>query len=133
MTKKNFYDFGVMMKNDSKILFDNRSFHNSVYIGAFVLESYIKILLIDKESQYTGHIGTSLINRLRSVSPETFSSTILVESSDSYPSNLLSPEYDINFRYEVNKWTEEAFCKNIQDEVLKVYNALNNFRIMGLI
>lgn len=143
MTKQNFYDFGVMMKNDSELLFNNNSFHNSVYLGAFVLEAYIKVLLINnganthigtRDNSYGGHIcSLNFVNRLNSISPEAFSNSILESNNNGYPTKLLSSDYSIHYRYEVNKWTDEVFCQDIQDEVLKIYQALNNFRITGVL
>lgn len=36
MTKEEFYDFGIMMANDSKLLFDNKKYHNSVYLSEYI-------------------------------------------------------------------------------------------------
>lgn len=135
MTKENFYDFGVMMKNDSVMLFNNGSLHNSVYLGAFVLESYIKILLIHNNAEnYFGHICNSrFVNRLNTISPESFDNSILSSNNSDYPSKLLGDDYDINYRYEVDKWTDPTFSQVVQDEVIKIYNALNNLRVTGIV
>ncbi|RLA83300.1 MAG: hypothetical protein DRG78_04800 [Epsilonproteobacteria bacterium] len=139
MTKRNFYDFGLIMANDSNLLFNNNSLHNSVYLGAFVLEAYVKILFINngaitpngqRANSYGGHINDSkMVERLQSIYPNVFSSSILEPSDDKYPTTLLSSVYDINYRYEVDKWIDESTCQNIQDEVLEIYDALNDLRI----
>jgi len=128
MTKQNFYDFGMMMKKDSNILFDEGSLHNSVYLGAFVLEAYVKILLIEENQNYYGHINSgNFINRLQSIHPEVFDNSTLNISK------LLSSEYDINYRYEVDKWIDPLFCQEIQDEIEQVKNALQELRIDGVL
>ena len=128
MTKQKFYDFGMMMKKDSNILFDEGSLHNSVYLGAFVLEAYVKILLIEENQNYYGHINSgNFINRLQSIHPEVFDNSTLNISK------LLSSEYDINYRYEVDKWIDPLFCQEIQDEIEQVKNALQELRIDGVL
>ena len=128
MTKQNFYDFGMMMKKDSNILFDEGSLHNSVYLGAFVLEAYVKILLIEENQNYYGHINSgNFINRLQSIHPEVFDNSTLNISK------LLSSEYDINYRYEVDKWIDPLFCQEIQDEIEQVKNALKKLRMDGVL
>ena len=128
MTKQKFYDFGIMMKEDSNILFDEGSLHNSVYLGAFVLEAYVKILLIEENQNYYGHINSgNFINRLQSIHPEVFDNSTLNISK------LLSSEYDINYRYEVDKWIDPVFCQDIQDEIEQVKNALQKLRIDGVL
>jgi len=51
-TKKDFYNFGMMMVEDSKILYENNSLHNSVYFAVFALEAYLKIKLIISRKEY---------------------------------------------------------------------------------
>jgi len=134
MTKQDFYDFGIIMKNDSKLLFDNGRLHNSVYLGAFVLEAYIKILLIKENKNYCGHINDGkMLERLMAVNPEVLSGSILETSHTNYPVKLFSNEYDINFRYKVNRWTDLTLCQTVQEEVLKIQVALNDLRTMGIL
>ena len=139
MTKQNFYNFAMMMGNDSNILYNSNSYHNSIYLGAFTLEGYIKILFIHKGANtpngqsinsYGGHINDGkMIERLQSLHPDMFSGSILESSDNNYPHKLLSAEYDINFRYDVNKWTDVSLCQDIQNEILSIYDALHDFRI----
>ena len=134
MTKEKFYDFAIMMKRDSSILFNNNSLHNSVYLGAFVLESYIKILLIDKNQNYFGHLNDNrMLERLRAISPESFSNTILDLNDLRYPTKLLSAEYNINYRYEIDKWTKQIFCQKVQREIEFIKDDLQRLRIDGVI
>jgi len=128
MTKQEFYDFAMMMKEDSNILFDRGSLHNSVYLGAFVLEAYVKILLIEENQNYYGHINSgNFVNRLQSIYPEVFTDSTLNISK------LLSSEYNINYRYEVNRWIDPIFCQEVQNEIEQVKNALQRLRIDGVI
>jgi len=143
MTKQNFYDFAMMMSVDSKLLHNNNKLHNSVYLGVFVLEAYVKILLIDngattprgiRDNSYGGHINDNkMIERLETLHPNVFSNSILMSNHDKYPNNILSDKYDINFRYEVDKWIDAIFCQDIQDEVNNVKIALNELRIQGVL
>ena len=135
MTKQNFYDFALMMKRDSNILFENNSLHNSVYLGGYVLEGYIKILLIHKDINYYGHINDKNNNFLKkldiikSSDSELFGNTILEDNSEKYPNNLLSDVYDINFRYDINKWTDGNFAQDIQNEIEYIYENLVDLKI----
>jgi hypothetical protein len=143
MTKQEFYDFAMMMKRDSNILFDSNSLHNSVYLGAFVLEAYIKILFINNgantprgqsSSSYGGHINDGrMVERLQTLFPSVFSNSILEVSSDKFPTKLLSSEYDINYRYEVNRWIDPVFCQEVQNEIEQVKNALERLEMDGAI
>ena len=139
MSKQNFYDFAMMMANDSKLLFEANRLHNSVYLGGYVLEAYIKIILIDKNSNYYGHINDKdnkflkKLNRVKRNYPDFFDNNILNENNDNYPSHILSEEYNINFRYEIDKWSDVIFCQNIQNEIEKIQIALNELRIQGVL
>lgn len=143
MTKQEFYDFGIMMKNDSNILFDNNQKHTSVYLAGYVLEAYIKIILIDKgESDYIGHLGDrEFLNKFRRIIalyPE-FSDNILQTNNINYPKKLFDGQgnnttkasWKIQHRYKVNNWTDSTFCANIQSEVVNIHSALNDLRITG--
>lgn len=145
MTKEEFYKFGVMMQKNSKILFDNNQYHTSVYLGGYVLEAYIKMILILKdEDSYIGHLGDSeFLSKFRnivSIHPE-FSDNILQTTNTNYPkmlfngqgNNTTKASWKIQYRYKVNNWTNESFCQKVQDEVLNVKSALFDSRItMGL-
>jgi len=135
MTKQEFYDFSELMAEDSEILFNKNAYHNSVYLGAFVLEAYIKILLIKNGStKYFGHINSgNFVQRLEDISPSEFNNSILRTGHSSYPSKLLSEDYDINYRYEINKWSDEDFAQDIQAELVKIETALTKLRIDGVL
>lgn len=151
MTKENFYDFSMMMKKNSKILFEAGRNHTSVYLAGYVLEGYVKILLIHKGatthqgntiSSYGGHINNSnFINRLNSIDPSMFNNSILNQSDTNYPQYLLNgdgavnskDEWDINYRYETQRWTDRNFAQNIQDEIENIEVALAQLRIDGVV
>lgn len=138
MTKRKFYDLGLLMKNDSTVLFNINAYHNSVYLAAFVLESYIKILFIhngantprgQRIDSYGGHINDGrMIQRLQTLHPNMFSGSILEQNHSRYPNYLMSNDYDINYRYEVDKWTDEPFCECVQNEILEIINEMNDLR-----
>ncbi len=136
MTKKQFYDFALMMKKDSNILFKNEAYHNSVYLAGYVLEGYIKIFLLD-ENNYRNHYGHlndgKLLERLKTFNPEFFENSILNEDNINYPQNLLSDKYNINFRYEVDKWTDLKFCEKVHNEILKIEEELIRLRLEGIL
>ena len=125
MTKEDFYDFAKLMYNDSKILFDKKSYHNSVYLGAFVLEGYIKYLILknNPDGDFYGHINESnfmrKVARLLDIALPEDGISILKQGYDFYPENLFSSKYDINYRYEVdiNKWNNQEFAQKIQNEI----------------
>jgi hypothetical protein len=151
MTKESFYNFSIMMKENSKILFKANRNHTSVYLAGYVLEGYVKILLIHKGatthlgntiSSYGGHIhNSSFINRLNSIDPVMFSNSILNQADSNYPQNLLNgdgvanskDEWDINYRYEINRWTDRNFAQNIQNEIEHIEVALAQLRIDGVV
>ena len=151
MTKLKFYDFSIMMKENSKILFDADRNHTSVYLAGYVLEGYVKILLIhngatthqgNSNSSYGGHINNpNFINRLNAIDPHIFSNSILNQSNDSYPKYLLNgdglvnskDEWNINYRYEIQRWTDTNFAQNIQNEINNIQEALAHLRIDGVI
>ena len=135
MTKQEFYEFSELMAKDSKILFNQNAYHNSVYLGAFVLEAYIKILLIKNGStKYFGHINSgNFLQRLENISPSEFNNSILRRGDLSYPTKLLSEEYDINYRYDVKRWSSKDFAENIQAEVIQIQTALAKLRIDGVL
>lgn len=143
MTKQKFYEFAIMMRENSKILFENDKKHTSVYLGGYVLEAYIKILLISKgEDDYIGHLGDSeflkKFKRIISLHPE-LADNLLQETSLSYPkclfngrgNNTTKASWKIGHRYQVENWTDQTFCQNIQAEVDIVETALNHLRIDG--
>ena len=145
MTKRNFYDFAIMMKENSKILFDHDKNHTSVYLAGYVLEAYIKILLLHKaEPNYEGHLGDSnFLNKFKqilAIHPE-FADNILQETSDDYPkflfngqgNNTTKASWKIGHRYIVSNWTDDRFCQNIQSEIVKIETALSYLRINGIL
>ena len=145
MTKEEFYKFGIMMEKNSSILFENNQFHTSVYLGGYVLEAYIKMILIYKgEADYIGHLGDSnFLSKFRSIismHPE-FSDNILQTTNINYPkmlfngqgNNTTKASWKIDHRYKVDNWTDEAFCAKVQVEVQNIKNSLNEIRMtMGL-
>jgi len=151
MTKQNFYDFAIMMKENSNILFNANRNHTSIYLAGYVLEGYIKILLISQRAtrhignsndSYGGHINNSnFINRLNSINPELFSGSIINPVHSNYPSYLLNGDgvenskdkWNINYRYEVQRWTDRNFAQNIQKEIENINTALAQLRIDGVL
>ncbi len=139
------------MKKNSKILFEANRNHTSVYLAGYVLEGYVKILLIDNgattyqgnsSSSYGGHINNSnFINRLNTIDPVIFSNSILNQTNMNYPQYLLNgdgvvnskDEWNINYRYEIQRWTDRNFAQNIQNEIEKIEIALTNLRIDGVV
>ena len=122
------------------MLYDNTSLHNSIYFGAFVLEGYIKILLINSGATlngtptYKGHLhNSSFINRLQSINPESFSNSLLEQNHPQYPNHLLNDTYNINYRYEVDKWINILYCQDVQNEIRSIKEELINLRIDGVL
>jgi len=151
MTKQNFYDFSIMMRKNSELLYEANRNHTSIYLAGYVLEGFVKILLIHKGatthqgnslSSYGGHINNStFINRLNAIDPQMFSDSILNCTDTNYPKYLLNgdgsvnskDEWNINYRYEVKKWTDRNFAQKIQNEIIKIEAELAKLRIDGVI
>ena len=139
------------MKNNSNVLFNNRCTHTSVYLAGYVLESYIKILLINNgatkykgndNNSYGGHINShNFLTRLYSINPIQFSNSILSSPNAKYPTNIINgitsdpskSGWNINYRYDTDKWTDTIFASNIQDEIETINNEIINLRIDGVL
>ncbi len=149
--KERFYTFAQLMAKDSKILYEQEAWHSSVYFAGYVLEGYIKFLLIksgatthrgNNNNSYGGHINSlTFIERLSSTNPNLFNSSLLKQSNLNYPILLLvgrddvigADKWDINYRYEVNRWTNQIFAEDIQLEVANIQQELALFRIDGVL
>ena len=148
-SKESFYDFGLLMKKDSKVLFSDNCLHTSVYLAGYVLESYIKILLIVNGSVsrqgntgYGGHVNSgNFVNWLMTINPTSFNSSILFSNHDKYPKKLLEgasnntceSKWDINGRYEVDRWVDSSFSTCIQTEIDIIENELVKMKLDGVI
>ncbi|NRB81053.1 MAG: hypothetical protein HRU38_20705 [Saccharospirillaceae bacterium] len=141
-TQQEYYDFAMKMQGNSSTLLANDCHHASVYLGGYVLEAYIKILLINYgEERYFGHVGDNrFFNKFRRIvalHPEI--TDILQENNTLYPTTLLNGQdgvyekssWDVNHRYKVNIWSDADFCQQIQDEIQQIKSALINLRIDG--
>lgn len=148
MTKQNFYDFGITMANDSKLLYNNGKYHNSVYIGGYILESYIKIILLNNNYQYEEikqHLGdkelVDKINRLISFYPELFENSLLIKEDRNYPKFFFNggsnkthqSKWNVNQRYNIIQWSEENFCQKIQKEIAEIEKALIRIQREGVL
>ncbi|MDQ2045385.1 hypothetical protein NRL14_16910 [Pseudoalteromonas sp. 20-92] len=145
--KKKFYDVAMRMQANSSILFSNdcnNSNHGSVYLAGYVLEAYIKVLLLNYgETRFYGHVGETKFlekfKRITSVHPEI--ADILHESNPLYPEALLvgqdgaddKSSWDVNHRYSVNIWSDMDFCQRVQKEILQLKTALIELRIQGVL
>lgn len=148
-SKEDFYDFGLLMRKDSEVLFSDNRLHTSVYLAGYVLESYIKILLIVNGSGfrngfagYGGHVNSgNFVNRLMTIEPTVFNNSILFTTDDNYPTKLLNgastdiceSQWDINGRYEVNRWVDSSFSSCIQTEINNIESKLINMKLDGVI
>lgn len=146
MTKDDFYDFAMLMKNDSILLFENQSYHNSVYIGGYTLEAYIKIILIEYDNpDFSNHLGKiNLANKLKEIFalyPEYFEKSILIQGNKDYPrylfngngNNNTKSKWNINSRYKIEHWSDENFCSKIQEELVVIEKELVNLKLDGVI
>jgi len=144
MTKEEFYNFAIMMKEDSKILFEGNRNHTSIYLAGYVLEGYIKVLLLSKgEEEYIGHLGDSqFLNKFRRIIalyPE-LSDNILQENHTDYPKKLFNgggnnttkASWKIEHRYKVDSWTNRDFAQNIQAEIENIERALVQLILDGV-
>jgi len=146
-SKKDFYDFAQLMAKDSNILYENDALHNSVYFAGYVLEAYIKIILIHyKDENFMGHLGEKdfldKINRLieDNLYPNFFDTSILKEKSKQRPKKMFDGsdsttkvKWNIDSRYKVTHWTDKKFAEDIQKELKNIRTALAKLRIDGVI
>lgn len=148
-SKESFYKFGLLMNNDSDILFSNNCYHTSVYLAGYVLESYIKILLMVNGSTsrtgnngYGGHVNSgNFVTRLMSIAPNEFNNSILFPTNSKYPSKLLNGssanpsecQWDINHRYDVDRWTDSSFSLDIKNETSIIRQELVKMKLDGVI
>jgi len=138
------------MKKDSSILFENNSFHTSVYLAGYVLEAYLKIFLIYHYNEFRKkdkkHLdeNNTLINRVEalfSIYPEYFDNSILQSDNEKYPSFLLNGDGEsvtkskwvVDGRYDIDYWSNEDFATKIQNEIEAVEESLINLRLDGRI
>ena len=148
MEKIKFYNLSKQMKKDSSILFNNNSFHSSVYLAGYVLESYLKIFLIHHYNEFRvrdrKHLDNNdtLINRvssLFSIYPEFFDNSILQLGNRKYPICLLNGDGDsiakskwlVDGRYDIEYWSDRDFSTKVQSEINYIEESLINLRLDG--
>jgi len=146
MTKQQFYDFAMLTKEDSNLLFENNKLHNSTYLGGYVLEAYIKIILIHYDNpDFKNHLGSYNLSKklqeLFSLYPELFDNSILIQNNQHYPKNLFNgggnnstkASWKSNFRYDINKWSDSSFCEKVQKELEIIEEELSKLKLDGVI
>jgi hypothetical protein len=148
MNKLKFYNLSMQMKEDSSILFTNNSFHTSVYLAGYMLESYFKIFLIhhhnglrniDRKHLDNDNILLSRVTQLFSIYPEFFDNSILQIGDEKYPNFLLNGNGDsiqkskwvVEGRYNIEYWSDRDFASKIQDEISYIEESLINLRLDG--
>ena len=148
MNKLKFYNLSMQMKEDSSILFTNNSFHTSVYLAGYVLESYFKIFLINhyngfrrEDRKHLDNNKTLLnsVTQLFSIYPEFFDNSILQIGDEKYPNFLLNGDGDsiqkskwvVEGRYNIEYWSDRDFASKIQDEISYIEESLINLRLDG--
>ena len=148
MSKMRFYNLSMQMKLDSSILFNNNSFHSSVYLAGYVLESYFKIFLINyynglrkKDRKHLDEDNTLLneVSGLFSIYPEFFDNSILQIRDEKYPNYLLNGDGDgiekskwlVDGRYDINYWSDRDFATKIQKEINYIEQSLIDLRLDG--
>lgn len=145
MTKEEWYKVGENKHIASNVLFNEKCFHNSVYLGGYVLESYFKLILIidgwDADDLFV-HLNASKgkgrnkieeflykeVNKIYTLKPELF------EGFDfQNVKNLLHGEdrWSVHDRYDPQKWNTESFCKSIKAEIDYVMGKLNYLKLEG--
>ena len=145
LTKQEFYDFALMMKKDSNILFKKNSYHNSVYLAGYVLEGYIKIILIKYNNpDFRNHLNSKdLLDKVKDLNilyPEIFENSILIQGNHNYPNKLFNgggnnsskSKWNIKSRYKINHWTDASFCQIVQNELEIIQQELVNLELDGV-
>jgi len=148
MEKVKFYNLSIQMKKDSSILFNNNSFHTSVYLAGYVLESYFKIFLIhhhnilrngDRNHLDNNKTLLNKVSQLFSIYPELFDNSILQIGDEKYPNFLLNgngnniekSKWVVDGRYDIDYWSNQDFASKIQDEIAYIEESLINLRLNG--
>ncbi len=152
MNLSEWYNAGVSKCKASKTLFLNNDFHNSVYIGGYSVEILFKIHLLLNgftEGQLYVHLNSYkkingvkeydfLINELRklySIYPEYFSDLdlqgfpLIINGKTQVDSN--NKRWNPEYRYNASSWDNFKFAEEIQEEVRKAYECLENLKMGG--
>lgn len=145
MTKEEWYKVGENKHRASCVLFSEECYHNSVYLGGYVLESYFKLILIiqgwDADDLFV-HLNASKgprnnkiedflyeeVNKIYMLNPELF------EGFDFQKVNNLlqgNDRWSVHDRYNPEKWNTESFCRTIKAEIDYVMGKLNYLKVEG--
>lgn len=126
-----YYNFLHEMDISSQLLHNNGNYHTACYLGGYVLESYLKILILvgnDTGEHIREHKYTKLLDKiylLRYIYPKdikidqyidlTSKTQRLVLGSSS--NNRTNPSWDPDRRYNVNIWNDANHSQKIQEEI----------------
>ncbi len=154
--ESSFYEFSLEMKKDSKILFDNKAFHNSVYLAGYVLEGYIKLILLKFGYEYKNikkHLNDrelmNLLGNLISIYPNVFEYSILLKTNKKNPKLLLNggrddqfeAKWNVSDRYNIKQWSKtdkskkdnRFYSEKIQMEINNIEKEMLKLKLDGVL
>jgi len=133
----NFYDTANRMYKSSKILHENGVFHNSCYLGGYVVECYAKIF-VDMYSSSTpisfGHNIRNLSSELNDLASNSSLSSYILNGPNDF-NTILSMWNPGNLRYSDTSIciTSSTISDNFQSEIELVMQKIAKMRLDGLI
>lgn len=134
----NFLHTCQRMRDSSIVLHEKGHWHNACYLGGFVIETYMKLLV----SHYTSASPRSYNHNISTISQElayAFSSDVTLSRSRLY----LIPSADLT--HTISNWTphnrytdnssawNESLSINIQNEKEKCFDMLTKMMVDGII
>ncbi|WP_330111742.1 hypothetical protein VSU16_02995 [Cetobacterium somerae] len=139
--EKKYFKFAEEAYKTSSILYENGRYHNSVYFGGYVLEGYLKVLLV---LYYSGMTETEIPDLLKH-SPNTHLRNLIGISAkkrtkikvDEYifiKSEIKKLfEWHPGSRYEIEIWDDEKLSKIIQNEIKILLKKMYKLKSKGII
>lgn len=118
----------------SKILYSNGKYHIATYLGGYVLEGYLKMLLISAGIS-SKNIKTHNYKRLLSIFPSAFANINItnINNLTLVCGDTGFPRWHPEKRYNVTVWNNQQFSKKIQNDIETIKNEMDDLRLKGLL
>lgn len=123
--------------NASKILHANGRYHLATYLAGYVLEGYLKIILLLSGAKYESLIthDYKYFERFISASKKSLSQIDIVKVKNLYLfcGDKPIPAWHPNHRYNTDAWNNEKFSNKIQKDIEFIKNELIQLKMKGLL